>query len=119
MLETICQLEMCFPPSFFTITPHQIVHLVPQIFTLGPLYLHEMWTYEQYMSTLKGLARNKAHPEGSMVEGYNTEEVVECYVDYLKDVDAIGLPVLWHEGRLSGKGVRGKKRFMDARYQMV
>ena len=69
------------------------------------------------MSTLKGLARNRAHPEGSMVEGYNTEEVVECCVQYLKDVDAIGLPVNRHEGRLLGKGVRGKKTFMDEDYK--
>jgi hypothetical protein len=49
-VETISQFEMCFPPSFFDIMVHLVVHLVPQIEALGPMYLHEMWTYERFMS---------------------------------------------------------------------
>ncbi|WVZ81667.1 hypothetical protein U9M48_029020 [Paspalum notatum var. saurae] len=40
--KTMAQLEMCFPPSFFDIMPHLIVHMVDQICALGPIYLHEM-----------------------------------------------------------------------------
>lgn len=29
--ETICQLEMCFPLSFFDIMPHLMMHMVDQI----------------------------------------------------------------------------------------
>ena len=64
------------------------------------------------MAVLKGYVRNHAHPEGSMVEGYSTEEVAECCIDYLKDGYAIGVPVPRHEGRLSGRGTIGKKRFV-------
>nr|XP_015637476.1 uncharacterized protein LOC107280832 [Oryza sativa Japonica Group] len=110
--ETQCQLEMCFPPSFFDMMEHLIVHIVPQMVALGPLYLHQMWSYEHYMAVLKGYVRNHAHPEGSMVEGYSTEEVVECCIDYLKYGYAIGVPVPRHEGRLSGRGTIGKKRFV-------
>nr|AAM08850.1 Putative tnp2 transposase [Oryza sativa Japonica Group] len=110
--ETQCQLEMCFPPSFFDMMEHLIVHIVPQMVALGPLYLHQMWSYERYMAVLKGYVRNRAHPEGSMVEGYSTGEVVECCIDYLKDGYAIGVPVPRHEGRLSGRGTIGKKRFV-------
>lgn len=104
---------MCFPPSFFDMMQHLIVHIVPQIIALGSLYLHQMWPFERYMSILKGYVRNRSHPEGSMIEGYTTEEVVECCIDYLKDGKAIGLPVPRHEGRLSGKGTKGKKRIHD------
>jgi hypothetical protein len=38
--ETFCQLEMCFPPSFFDIMPHIMMHMVDQIQQLGPVYLH-------------------------------------------------------------------------------
>ena len=76
---------MCFPPSFFDMMEHLIVHIVPQMVALGPLYLHQMWSYECYMAVLKGYVQNRAHPEGSIVEGYSTEEVVECCIDYLKD----------------------------------
>ena len=40
--ETMAQLEMCFPPRFFDITEHLMIHMVEQIRALGPLYLHKM-----------------------------------------------------------------------------
>ncbi|EAO74634.1 Putative transposable element, partial [Streptococcus agalactiae COH1] len=118
-IQTVCELEMCFPPSFFDMMQHLIVHIVPQIIALGSLYLHQMWPFERYMSILKDYVRNRAHPEGSMIEGYTTEEVVECCIDYLKDGKAIGLPVPQHEGRLSRKGTKGKKRIHDNDYKKV
>jgi hypothetical protein len=45
------------------------------------------------MVVMKGYVRNHAHPEGSMIEGYTTEEVVECYTDYIKDGKPIGVPI--------------------------
>jgi hypothetical protein len=45
MIETMCMLEMCFPP-FFDIQEHLMIHLVDEILTLGPLYLHSMFLYE-------------------------------------------------------------------------
>jgi hypothetical protein len=38
--ETLCQLDMCVPPSFFDIMPHLMMHMVDQIHELGPIYLH-------------------------------------------------------------------------------
>ena len=35
----LCQLEMYFPPSFFDIMVHLIVHLVREIKLCGPIYL--------------------------------------------------------------------------------
>nr|AAN08256.1 putative transposon protein [Oryza sativa Japonica Group]AAN16333.1 TNP2-like protein [Oryza sativa Japonica Group] len=90
-IETTCQLEMFFPLAYFNMMEHLIVHIVPQIIEIGPLYLHEMWAYERYMSVLKGYVCNRAHPEGSMIEEYTTEEVVECCIDYMKDAEPIGV----------------------------
>jgi hypothetical protein len=44
--ETLCQLEMCFPLSYFDMMPHKMMHMVDQIEQLNPMYLHQMWTYE-------------------------------------------------------------------------
>jgi hypothetical protein len=40
---TMYQLEMCFPPSFFNMMEHLMIHLADQIFMLGPLYMHYMY----------------------------------------------------------------------------
>jgi hypothetical protein len=42
IIETMCMLEMCFTP-FFDMQQHLMIHLVDQIHTLGPLYLHSMF----------------------------------------------------------------------------
>ena len=84
---------MCFPPGYFDITEHLMIHIVDQIQALGPLYLHEMWTYESFMSILNRYVLNRAHPEGSMIEGYNTEEVIESCLGYLKINVSISFPI--------------------------
>jgi hypothetical protein len=100
---TMCQLKICFPPSFFDTMEHYMTHLADQIFMLGPSYMHYMYSYKRHMVIMKGFVCNRAHPEGSMIEGYTTEEVVECYAYYIKDGKPIGVPVSQHHGRLSGK----------------
>jgi hypothetical protein len=71
IIETMCMLEMCFPP-FFDMQEHLMIHLMDQILTLGPLYLHSIFLYEQFLAVLKAYVRNRAHPEGSIMEGYTT-----------------------------------------------
>jgi hypothetical protein len=115
----MCQLEMCFPPSFFDMMEHYMIHLAHQIFVLGPSYMHYMYPYECHMVVMKGYVCNRAHPEGSMIEGYTTEEVVECYTDYIKDGKPIGVPVSRRHGRISRKGTKGVKSIIDATYKRV
>jgi hypothetical protein len=78
MRVTMCQLEMCFPPSFFDMVEHYMIHLAYQIFVLGPMYIYHMYPYERHMVVMKGYVHNHAHPEGYMIEGYTTEEVIKC-----------------------------------------
>jgi hypothetical protein len=96
-----------------------MIHLVDQILTLDPLYLHSMFPYEWYLAVLKSYVRNRAHPEGSIMEGYTTEEVVECCADYIKDGKGIGLLIPLHEGRLRGRGRMGQKNLIDKDYNSV
>jgi hypothetical protein len=52
-----------------------MIQLVDQILTLGPLYLQSMFSFEWYLAVLKSYVQNRAHSEGSIMEGYTTEEV--------------------------------------------
>lgn len=73
-IETVCKFEMCFPLSFFNMMQHLMVHIVPQILVLGPLYLHQMWTFEQYMSNLKRLCTEPCPPRGFDDRGIHYQE---------------------------------------------
>jgi hypothetical protein len=105
----LCQLEMYFPPSFFDIMVHLIVHLVREIRLCGPVYLRWMYPVERYMKILKGYVKNLRHPEASIVERYVAEEAIEFCSDYMSEAETIGIPKSRHEGRYAGKGRRGLK----------
>jgi hypothetical protein len=68
-----------------------------------------MFPFERFMGVLKKYVRNRARPEGSIAQGYRTEEVIEFYVDFIPDLNPIGVPESRYEGRLSEKGTLGKK----------
>jgi hypothetical protein len=55
---TMCQLEMCFPPSFFDMMEHYMIHFADHIFVLGPSYLHYMYPYEHHMVVMKGYVQS-------------------------------------------------------------
>jgi hypothetical protein len=106
-------------PSFFDMLEHYMMHLPDQIFVLGSSYMHYMYPYERHMVIMKGYVRDRSHPESSMIEGYITKDVVECYTDYNKDGKPIGVLVSRHHGRLPRKGTNRVKSIIDATYERV
>src|SRR3954464_7550425 len=109
VVQCLVSFELVFPPSFFNIMTHLLVHLVEEIAILGPVFLHNMFPFERFMGVLKKYVHNRARPEGSISKGYGTVEFIEFCVDFIPDLKPIGVPESWHEGRLSGKGTLGKK----------
>ncbi|WVZ49340.1 hypothetical protein U9M48_000708 [Paspalum notatum var. saurae] len=85
--ETLCRLEMVFPPAFFDIMMHLPVHLAEEAKLGGPVCYRWMYPVERYLRTLKGYVRNKSHAEGSIAEGYISEECMTFCSRFLEDVD--------------------------------
>jgi hypothetical protein len=65
-----------------------------------------MYVYERFNGILKSFVRNRADPEGIMVQGYCEKEAMEWALNY---ANLIGVPKSHHEGRLTGKWTMGKK----------
>ena len=112
VVHCLVNFELVFPPSFFNIMTHLLVHLVKEISILSPVFLHNMFPFERFMGVLKKYVHNYAQPEVSIAKGYGIEEVIEFYVEFIPDLDLIGVPKSSHEGRLSGKGTLGKKTYI-------
>jgi hypothetical protein len=109
VVQCLVSFELLFPPSFFNIMMHLLVHLVKEIRILGPVFLHNMFPFERFMGVLKKYVRNRPRPKGSISKGYGTEEVIEFCVDFLPDLKPIGVPKSRYEGRLNEKGTLGRK----------
>ena len=84
---TLCKLEMIFPPSFFDIMVHLLVHLPEEAKIAGPVQYRWMYPIERYLRILKSYVRNKAKPEGSIAEAYIADECLTFCSRYLNEID--------------------------------
>ncbi|XP_027186063.1 uncharacterized protein [Cicer arietinum] len=85
---TLCQLETIFPPSFFTIMVHLVIHLAYEAKVAGPVQYRWMYPIERYASfIINNLLNEKAYPEGSIVEGYLANECLTFCSQYLFGVE--------------------------------
>ncbi|CAL9020284.1 unnamed protein product [Prunus brigantina] len=91
VVVTLCLLEKYFPPSFFDIMVHLVVH-VAEVRLCGPVYFRWMYPFERYMKVLKGYVQNRTRPEGCIAERYIAEEAVEFCTEHLSDVSTVGVP---------------------------
>ena len=90
LVVTLYLLEKYFPPYFFEIMLHLMVHLVREVRLCGIVYFRWIYLFERFMKVLKGYVRNRNHIEGCIVEWYIVEEAIEFCTKYLSNVDAIG-----------------------------
>lgn len=70
----MCNLEKIFPPYFFDIMEHLLVHIPYEAFIRGPVHKGWMHPYEQSMKHLKG-KKNLARVEDSIVAGSLSKEI--------------------------------------------
>ncbi|XP_071923098.1 uncharacterized protein [Coffea arabica] len=81
----LCDLEKCFPPTFFDVMVHLVVHLATEVKLGGPVYYRWMYHVERYLGTLKSYVQNKSRPEGSIAQGYLAEKCINFCSLYLAD----------------------------------
>ena len=101
VVQCLVRFELIFPPSFFNIMTHLLVHLVKEIDILGIVFLHNMFPFERFMGVLKKCVRNRARLEGSITSAYETEEVIDFCVDFIDDLKPIWVLESRYEGRLN------------------
>ena len=80
--ETLCLLEIHFPPGFFDIMTHLVIHLVDELEICGPV--HSRWCYsiERYLGVLTKFVRDTSKPEAGMATGYMIEESLGFCTEY-------------------------------------
>jgi hypothetical protein len=112
MVQCLVGFELIFPPSFFNIMTHILVHLFKEIDILGPIFLHNMFPFQRFMAILKKYVCNRARSEGSIARGYGTDDVIEFCVDSIDDLKPIGVPESRYEGRMRAKSTLEKKAYI-------
>ncbi len=80
VVVTLVLLKQEFPPSFFDMMIHLLVHLMEDLFICGLVHTRWMYPIERYLKTSKGYAQNKMRLEGSMAKSYALEEALGFWV---------------------------------------
>ncbi|KAL5566711.1 hypothetical protein UlMin_029875 [Ulmus minor] len=83
----LCKLERIFPPAFFDIMSHLVLHLPEEAILGGPVFMRWMYPFERYLKRLKDYVRNAAKPEGSISEGYVVDEALTFCSRYFDDIE--------------------------------
>ncbi|GJW57705.1 hypothetical protein Tco_0104436 [Tanacetum coccineum] len=86
VVDILCNLELIYPPTFFDIMTHLVIHLPLEALEGSPIRPRWMFPFEIYMKKLKGYVRNKAKPEGSIAKDYVAEEALTFSSHYFQDV---------------------------------
>ncbi|XP_048430866.1 uncharacterized protein LOC125472887 [Pyrus x bretschneideri] len=87
IVNVLCKFEQIFPPAFFTSMIHVMIHLPNEALLAGPVNCRWMYPIERYLGELKKCVRNKAKPEGSLVEAWVAYESLTFCAMYLQDVE--------------------------------
>ncbi|XP_073152210.1 uncharacterized protein [Henckelia pumila] len=83
----LCKLERIFPPAFFDIMVHLILHLPQEAIMGGPVHFRWMYSSERSMGIYKQYVTNRARPEGSIAEAYIVNEVLTFCSMYFRDIE--------------------------------
>ncbi|BBH02210.1 hypothetical protein Prudu_012712 [Prunus dulcis] len=89
IVQVLCKFEMIFPPAFFTSMIHVMVHLPEEALLAGPVNYRWMYPIERLLGELKKSVRNRAKPEGSIIEAWVQYESFTFCGMYLKDVETV------------------------------
>ncbi|CAM8940949.1 unnamed protein product [Rhodiola kirilowii] len=87
VVQILCQLERVFPPAFFTIMVHLMVHLPDQILFKGPVHYSWMYPMERQLGKYKKFVRNTRYPEGCVAEDYTAQECVMYCKLYMGEIE--------------------------------
>ena len=79
----MCEMKMRIPLKFFNAQEHYLIHQVEEIELCGPVHSRSTWMVERHLKFMKGLVRQQAHAEGSMMEVYMLYQNMLYVSEYL------------------------------------
>ena len=87
--HVLCDLEIYFPPAFFDVMTHLVIHAVEEVGQYGPVNARWMYPMERYMKLLKGHVRSYYRPEASMALGFIKDETLGYLTEYMAGVEGV------------------------------
>jgi hypothetical protein len=97
----LCDFEIYFPPAFFDVMEHLLIHVVEDLELFGPVAARWMCPMERFMKLLKDHVRSRNNPEGSMALGYIKDETLGYLTEYMAGFEPVSTRV-WNSEEEEG-----------------
>ena len=101
-------------PGFFNAQEHYLIDQVEDIGLYGPIHTRSMWMVQRHLKSLKDFVRQRACPEGFIVQGYMVYQPMVYISQYLPNLAKnINLARIWHVesiNKFEGEVLLGKGR---------
>jgi hypothetical protein len=80
--ETLCLLELWFPPNFIDIMIHLVIHLIKEAEICGPVQVHWCYMVECYLGVLTQYVQDISKPKVCIMEEYTVDESLGFCTEY-------------------------------------
>jgi hypothetical protein len=87
-MHSLCLLEKAFPPNFFDLMTHVVIHLIDELELCGLVHIRWMYPIEHAMTYLKRYVYNMVKLEGFMAKGYIVDEALNLCNEYMQGFGA-------------------------------
>jgi hypothetical protein len=88
----LCKLEKIFPPGWFNLMQHLLIHLPYEAKIGGPRQYRWMYHIERALKKLRAMVRNKAKVEGCITEEFKLKEITYFSSVYFAEHHNVSAP---------------------------
>jgi hypothetical protein len=110
ILVLVCNMEKVFPPRWFNMMQHLLVHLPWEAKVGGPVQFRWMYSQETFLKKLRFTVWNKARVEGCIVEAFTCKEITNFSTIYFSHANNVNAHIAcnplcgWGRGDLQLEG---------------
>jgi hypothetical protein len=88
----VCKMETVFPPGWFNVIQHLLVHLPWEARVGGPVHFRWMYSQERELKKLRYMVHNKARVEGCIAEAFMCKEITNFSSMYFSRANNMNAP---------------------------
>jgi hypothetical protein len=92
----VCKMEIVFPPRWFNVMQHVLLHLPWEARVSGPVQFRWMYSQERELKKLRYMVRNKARVEGCIVQAFTCKEITNFSSMYFSRANNVNASTTWY-----------------------
>jgi hypothetical protein len=96
ILVLVCKMEKVFPPGWFNVMQHLLVHLPWEARVGGPMKFKWMHSQERELKKLRATVCNKARVEGCITEAFTCKEIMNFSSMYFSCANNVNARTPWY-----------------------